>query len=241
LRKSKCFFFFSILYIINPQYLSALEQPDFAENMQRYVYDVSYKSINVGQIIRELSLQGQGMKVNTSAELSFLFFSFGGKSAVNIYWDKDSQLFLSKDFVRNNVGFTRVSMTADFSQNGHKTKLLVDGESKEFENEIAKIVDFNALGLQLSEGLKSGQTHFEFYMQTSESVAHYYFEVIGKESIDSKFGLLETFRLEQTKKDDRKLIAWFAPDINYQMVKFHYQRNILDILGELSEHSTKNL
>ncbi|WP_019616442.1 DUF3108 domain-containing protein [Psychromonas ossibalaenae] len=238
---SKYLFFFSILWILNPQYLSAQENLGLADSEQRYVYDVSYKSINVGQIIRELSPQGADMRVNTSAELAFLFFSFGGNQLSDIYRDKDSQLFLSRHFVRNNVGFIRVSMTADFSQNGHKSRLLVDGEKKEFVNETDKIVDFNALGLQLSEGLKAGQTHFEFYMQTSDSVAHYFFEVKGSESIDSKFGRLQTFRLEQTQKDDRKLTAWFAPDINYQMVKFHYQRNMLDIRGELSEHSAKKL
>ncbi|WP_028864871.1 DUF3108 domain-containing protein [Psychromonas aquimarina] len=238
---SKYFFFFSILWIFNPQYLSAQEASGGPDSEQRYVYDVSYKSINVGQITRELSQHGQNMRVNTSADLAFLFFSFGGNQLSDVYRDKDSQLLLSRHFVRNNVGFTRVSMSADFSQNGHRSRLLVDGENKEFVNETDKIVDFNALGLQLSEGLQAGQRHFEFYMQTSDSVAHYFFEVKGTESIDSKFGPLQTFRLEQTQKDDRKLIAWFAPDINYQMVKFHYQRNMLDIRGELTEHSTKKL
>ncbi|MFT6984421.1 MAG: hypothetical protein ACJAT7_000208 [Psychromonas sp.] len=236
-------FFFSILcfFALFSACLWAKTPLAFAQSEQRYVYDVSYKSIAVGKIIRELRSEGGRETVNTTAELSFLFYHFGGNQLTRIYWDDSSEQFLTEQFVRNNVGFTTVSMQAEFFKEGHQTRITRDGEVNEFTNETEKIIDFNAIGLQISQGLKSGQTHFEFYMQTSDSVAHYFFEVTGKEVLDTKFGKLATYRLEQTRREDRKLTAWFAPDVNYQMVKFHYKRNLLDLHGVISERSMISL
>lgn len=241
LQKNNKLLFLLCLFTVLPVRLWANTQLDFAQSEQRYLYDISYKSIPVGKIIRELRSEGRRVTVNTTAELSFLFYHFGGNQLTELSWDDGSQQFLTEKFTRNNVGFTTVSMQAEFFKQGHQTRILRDGVVNEFANDRDKIVDFNAIGLQISQGLQSGKTHFEFYMQTSDSVAHYFFAVTGKEVISTKFGPFSTYRLEQTGRNDRKLIAWFAPEMNYQMVKFHYQRNLLDLLGEISERSMNSL
>ncbi len=241
MKKSNYLFLSLLLFAVTPCYLFAQQILEFADSEQRYVYDVSYKKIAIGKIIRESLWQGNTVIANTTAELSFLSYHFGGNQLSHIYWDEMSQSFLSKTFVRNSVGFSRVSMQANFFKAGHQTSVTRDGKTDEYVNETEKIIDFNAIGVQMSEGLKLGQTHFEFYMQTSDSVERYFFEVTGKEAIHTKFGKLDTYRLEQTGKKDRKLIAWFAPEINYQMVKFRYERNLLDIRGVISERSIINL
>lgn len=239
-KKNNLFFLMCLCSLLSAR-LWAKPPLDFAQSEQRYLYDISYKSIPVGKIIRELRSEGRRVTVNTTAELSFLFYHFGGNQLTELYWDDGSQQFLTEKFTRHNVGFTTVSMHAEFFKAGHQTRIMRDEMVNEFTNETEKIVDFNAIGLQISQGLQSGKTHFEFYMQTSDSVAHYFFEVTGKEVISTKFGQFSTYRLEQTRKRDRKLIAWFAPEMNYQMVKFHYQRNLLDLLGEISERSMNSL
>jgi len=210
---------------------------DFAQSEQRYVYDVFYKNISAGKISREFRHEGNRVTVNTTADLAFLFYHFGGNQLSHIYWDASSEQFLAEKFVRNSVGFSTVSMQAEFLKGGYKTRITREGKVSEFTNETKKIIDFNTITLQISQGLKAGQSHFEFYMQTSDSVAHYFFEVTGKEVIDTKFGQLTAYRLQQTGKKDRKFIAWFAPEMNYQMVKFHYKRRLLDINGVISERS----
>ena len=231
----------ALLFIVTSGYLSAQPMCEFTKSKQRYVYDVSYKKIGIGRIIRELQCNGNDITANTTADLSFLFYHFGGNQLSSIYWDELSQLFLSRQFVRKSVGFMQISMQADFLNAGHQTRITRDGKTHEFVNEKEKIIDFNAIGVQISAGLKLGKTHFEFYMQTSDSVAHYFFDVTGKEVIQTKFGKLTAYRLEQTRKNDRKLIAWFAPDLNYQMVKFLYKRKLLDIRGVLNNYSISNL
>ena len=211
------------------------------DSQQTYVYDVYYKKIAIGKMIRELQLTKQNIKINTMVDLSFLLVDFGGSQVSHIYWDEKYQLYLSKRFLRKSNGFSRVSMAAQFSNNGHNTRIVNNGVTTNFSNQEQHIVDFNTIPLQISKGLKDGQTDFEFFMQTSDAVAHYFFKVSGKELIESKFGKLDSYRVEQIKKNDRTFIVWFAVDLDYQMVKFIYKRNLLDIHGELSEYTNKRL
>lgn len=203
---------------------------------QQYIYDVSYKSFSVGKITRDISAYNNHFSVSSSAELSFLYYYFGGSQHSQFYWDEDEEQFFAKKFSRVSEGFGGVDMQAGFFDNGHRTEVVNEGVSSEYINKEGKITDFNGIGLALSEGLKKQQSHFDYFMQTSDDVAHYFFEVKGHETIETKFGKLKTIRVEQTQKDDRVLIAWFAPDIHYQMVKFHYKRKLLDISGVLSEY-----
>lgn len=210
-------------------------------NEQTYSYKVYYKKISIGKMIRELQLKNDQIKVNTTADLSFLLMKFGGNQSSDIYWDEKAQRYLSKDFSRKSIGFSTVSMSAKFSNDGHNTIIVNNGKTSYYSNPEEYLVDFNTILLQIRKGLKSGQTDFEFFMQTSDSVAHYFFKVTGKEMIDTKFGKLESYRVEQMKKEDRTFIAWFAVPLDHQMIKFVYKRNILDIRGELSDYSNTSL
>jgi len=62
---------------------------------------------------------------------------------------------------------------------------------------------------------------------------------VGNEKIETKYGELDVIRVDQIKKDDRTLTMWFAPSIHGKMVKYHYQRRMLDIKGELIDYSHK--
>lgn len=205
---------------------------------QRYIYDVYYKSISIGEMKQEYRWKDKNVAVNSVADFSFLLFSFGGSQQSDIYWNEQQQQFLSRAFFRESIGFSTVDMTANFDSTGHHSNIVNNGEQSEYTNLDGPIVDFNTINLQISEGLKVGKTNFEFYMQTSDDIAHYFFEVKGKEMIKTKFGELEAYRVQQVRKKDRTFIAWFAPRFDHQMVKFEYQRKVLDINGELIKYST---
>lgn len=204
----------------------------------QYIYDLSYKSFGLGQIIRDIQWDGDKGVVNSTTDLSFFAIDFGGNQLSELYRDKKSEKILTKHFTRVSKGFSTVSMTAEFSNEAHSVTINNNGEKQSFTNKDNQIVDFNSITLEISDFLKQGKTKFDFYMQTSDDVAHYFFEVKGKEVIKTKFGDIEAFKVVQTRKSDRTFDAWFAPSIQYQMVKFHYQRKILDIYGELVEYST---
>lgn len=204
---------------------------------QRFVYEVFYKGISIGEMKQDYRWTGKNVAVDSGADFSFMLFSFGGSQQSDIHWKPEEQLFYSRSFIRESNGFSTVKMTAKFDETAHHSNIVNNDEASEYTNEEGPIVDFNTINLQISEGLKAGKKEFEFYMQTSDDIAHYFFEVKGKETIKTKFGDVETYRVQQTRKKDRTLIAWFAPVFGHQMIKFQYQRKILDIEGELIGYS----
>lgn len=222
-------------------FIVIISSPVYAQRVMheknRFVYDLSYKHFGLGQIVRDIQWDGDTGIVNSITDLSFFAIDFGGNQLSHVYRDKKSGKILTKNFTRVSKGFSTVSMTAEFSQNGQHVTTNNNGEAATYFNEKNPIIDFNAITLEISDFLKQGKTKFDFYMQTSDDVAHYFFEVRKKEIIKTKFGDIEAFKVIQTRKKDRTFEAWFAPSINYQMIKFHYQRKILDINGELVEYS----
>ena len=229
-------YFSSILLLVNSFHIAiAAPLTDLTNGKQRYVYDVFYKKLSVGTMTREFDYQNGDIKGRTTADLSFLFYKMKGYQLSEMYWDEPSLSFLSKSFIYKETGSHKENTTATFFDNGYQSKLTTKGKSKGFKEEGA-IVDFHAIGMQMSEGLRRGETNFDFYMQTTEKVKHYYFEVKGKETIETKLGKFETYRLEQTRKNNRTLVIWFAPKINYQMVQFYYKFNLLNLRGNLIKY-----
>ena len=218
--------------------MAAESEPSTMTDNQRYVYEVYYKKISIGEMIQQYHKKDNAISVESEANFSFLFYSFGGSQQSDIYWDEQHKLFLNRSFSRHNVGFGSSDMTAKFDNKAYKTQIVNNGVESEYSNKKAPIIGFNTINLQISEGIKAGKQNFEFYMQTSDDVSHYFFQVTGKETIKTKFGNLETYRVEQIKKSDRTFIAWYAPSLGHQMVKFHYKRKVLDIRGELIEHQS---
>lgn len=219
----------------------ALATPIFAQkstsNKHQYVYDISYKKIELGQLVVDINWDGQKGVVRTLADMSFLYIDFSGSQESNVYRDQLSKKILTKNFSRVSKGFSNVNMTANFFKDGHKVIINNNGKEQTFTDKNNQIIDFNAIVLQIGDALKARKTHFDFYMQTSKKVAHYFFIVTGQELIKTKFGTINTFKVVQARKNDRVLQIWFAPSMNYKMVKFHYQRNIIDINVELVKHS----
>lgn len=73
------------------------------------------------------------------------------------------------------------------------------------------------------------QTNQHFHIRLTAQLSFLFF----------KFGEYNTYRLEQTQVNNRSLSVWFAPELNMQMVKFHYKRKIADITGTLESYTIK--
>lgn len=228
--------FYSVfLLLVKPVFAFESTLPN-TDVKQQYVYQLYYKKMPIGKMTQQYHWHEERIAVNSRADLSFLYYTFGGSQQSDIYWSETQQQFLNRSFSRNNFGFGSVDMTATFDNEQHKTHVVNNGVAAHYDNQKSPIVGFNTINLQISEGLKIGQKNFEFFMQTSDNVAHYFFEVMGKESISTKFGIVEAYRIEQIGKNDRIFVTWFAPEFGYQMVQFHYKRKVVDIRGSLTEY-----
>jgi hypothetical protein len=81
------------------------------------------------------------------------------------------------------------------------------------------------LDLQLK--LASGQDTFEYNILNNRGqLRHYKLRVLGKEQLDLPFGMLEGIKVRiERENSSRETIAWFSPQLNYQLVKLQQHKN----------------
>ena len=92
--------------------------------------------------------------------------------------------------------------------------------------------------LQAGLDLAAGQQQFSYPVFEKNRNKAFRFEVIGEETLNTRAGKLETVKVRQIrKKKDREIIAWFAKDKHYLLVRLRdkkdgkkrYEINIRDI------------
>ncbi len=206
---------------------------------KRFVYDVYFKSTKIGKINRDERRYDSRYYVSLSADLSFLFLKLGGYQNSIIDWQDDNQWFKPVSFDRRTSGFDNIKVKGTIADDSHSSQIIKDSQKIHFNQPDGQITELNSMFLQVRRGLLSGQDQFDFYMQTSTDVSHYYFEVKGHEKIKTKLGEFDTIRLEQTHVKGRSLSVWFAPQLDMQMVQFFYHRKIVDITGKLNSYYQK--
>jgi hypothetical protein len=206
---------------------------------EHYVYSVYYKFMNTGKIFVDIEHNNNDIIMSSFTDLSLLGISFGGKQTSKITYKGEEKGYITQSTIRKSVGFSSVDLSAHFIDDGHRVDVVEDGKKTSYINKDNIIRDYNALSLNIEAAIRQGKTEFDFYVQTSDDISHYFFSVAGNEKIETKYGHIEVIRVNQIKKDDRTFSLWFAPSIHGKMVKYHYKRHMLDIKGELIDYSHK--
>lgn len=229
------------LIFASPGYAqTAIDTAKTAERVhQRFVYDVYFRSSKIGKITRDQRKNDDKYYLSLSADLSFLFLKLGGYQNSTVQWQEEQQWFKPETFERRTSGLENISVSGFISDDSHHSQITKDGITKNITNNEGKITELNSMFLQVRHGLLSGKENFDFYMQTSNKVEHYFFVVKGKEKVSTKYGQFDTIRIEQTDVNDRSLSVWFAPALDMQMVKFNYHRKVVDISGDLNSYYEK--
>ncbi|MGX9416837.1 DUF3108 domain-containing protein [Vibrio sp. RC27] len=216
------------------------ETTDVAKSTHKhFVYEVSYSGIKIGKIDRDERHNNNRYYLSLSADLSFLFLNLSGFQNSTALWQEDKQWFKAISLDRKTKGFDTKRVKAKISDDSLSSTVEFEGKTSFYETKKGPITELNAMFLQVRAGLMNGQKAFDFYMQTSDGIDHHFFEVKDEEIIETKFGEFKTFRIEQTQVKNRALSIWYAPDLDMQMVKFYYERKIVNLTGELTNYYLK--
>ncbi|KLV09326.1 hypothetical protein ABT56_01340 [Photobacterium aquae] len=210
---------------------SVLAQPStaFHQCNKTFNYQLYFNNLKIGQFTRTLNWKDSQANINSYSTVNVLATKTRFRQQSIIYWSAQQQSFLTKSFKRDINGLLGGSTQATFSNHGLQSEVSVDGTKNSYTSNKQPLLDADAIGSQIRLMLIEGKTQFNFKMQDTDEVNHYYFQVKGKETINSNFGKIRTIRVEQIKKNDRKFVMWFSPDIDYQLVRATYQRKILDL------------
>ena len=198
----------------------------FAEIIPAYraTYTLLHKSDPIGTAIRELSYLNDGkIKYHYETDISWLIFS-DKRSETAIVNIKNNQVIpLSYDYQREGTGrdkyyqwqYNLAEKTATDVKNNKKITLdftdgLLDKLSYHLQNRIDLIN-------------KPEQKRFVYpVISTRGSIKNYQYLYDGEEELILPYGLVKTIRLKREIVDKKRITyAWFAPELNYLMVKLY--------------------
>lgn len=78
--------------------------------------------------------------------------------------------------------------------------------------------------LQLRLDLINGKELLEYKVADGGRLKEYRFEIIGKEHIETPAGSFDSIKVRRLHdSNDKKTLIWFAPSLNYQMIKLYRQ------------------
>ena len=78
--------------------------------------------------------------------------------------------------------------------------------------------------LLLQQLLAQGETAFEFEVADGGHLKQYRFAVTGEERVIAPIGEYKAIQVTRLHDEDseRKTLIWFAPELNYQIIKLHH-------------------
>jgi hypothetical protein len=151
------------------------------------------------------------------------------------YYSKVSAFFLSD--VRSETSFFSANnnqlhpKTYAYSRSGtgsnKSTKIQFDAEKSTVTVNQAQPIEWlgqldNQLyRLDVQLKLASGKREFDYNIVNNRGeLRHYELKVVGTEQLDLPFGMLEGIKVMILRKNSsRETIAWFSPQLNYQLVQ----------------------
>ncbi|MGR5061468.1 DUF3108 domain-containing protein [Photobacterium sp. DNB22_13_2] len=228
-------FFLLLAYlgiVASPQ-THAEPAPVFHQCTKTLTYQLFFNNLRVGQMTRVLRWQDKQAQINAYSNIEVLATKTRFNQQSKVFWSEEQQSFLSKGFRREVKGLLGGKTEVSFNDNGTSSKVTVDGKNSSFSSDSLPLLDADAIGSQMRLGLIEGKTQFEYNLQDTDDVNRYYFQVKGKERINSNFGNINAIRVEQVRKSDRQFVMWFSPDVDYQLVRATYKRKILDLKAVL--------
>ena len=185
----------------------------------------------------------------TGFEAEYIVYRFGrtlGKARLSLkatennlyrldYYSKVSAFFLSD--VRSETSFftydnTQLKpQTYSYSRTGtgsnKSTKIQFNAEKSELSinqaqpDEWLGQLDNQLYRLDVQLKLASGKREFVYDIVNNRGeIRHYELKVVGTEQLDLPFGMIEGIKIKiERVNSSRETIAWFSPQLNYQLVK----------------------
>jgi hypothetical protein len=213
---------FSSLVVANKQMDSQQFLPEFSAQ-----YTVLHKSDPVGNAIRKLSYQADGsISYHYKTHVEWLIFS-QTRSETSI-------LTLNKNKVTpQHYIYTREGTGSDKRYEWRYN--AATGEAKDIERKREHNVDFsNNLQDKLSYHLQhrlnlminAKKSRYIYpVINTSGSIKDYIYEYDGEEELILPYGLIKTIRFKrEVKEKERITYAWFAPELDYLLVKLYQMK-----------------
>jgi len=112
---------------------------------------------------------------------------------------------------------------------GHKNNISISDDA----------IDNFSLQLRIMNDLNDGKLQLAYNIINKGKLKSYKFEMLGKETIDTPLGELNTTKIKRTRKNGKRTtIMWLSPELHYLPVKIqHLEKDGTDFSLKISQIS----
>ncbi len=183
-------------------------------------YSAKYNGLNISAHRTLKQLQDGRYEVNTTAESFFANIAETGVFSI----DKNNNIINdSYQYRRNMLGKKKVEHLAFDRENN---LAIYNAKDKQRSVDLSKVPGgvepFSRLTykLQLRRDLMNGVEDLSYPVISRGKLRTYRFENAGEEMVETNLGHIKAIRVNRIRDDkDRETIFWFAPELNYILVK----------------------
>lgn len=226
-KNIKILFLYTLLFTLNSSVVHA-DMP--AKNVKEMVkpftaeYSVLHKSEPVGKGIRQLKYTEDGQAIYSyETKIEWLIFSDERSESSVIEFENNKVIPTNYSFERTGTGKDKsyewiYDVQAGTAKNAKKKQTR---NIKFPENIQDKLSYHFQHRLKMIENPR--QDHYVYpVISTSGKIKNYVYQYDGEEQLMLPYGLINTIRLKREVIDKKRVTyAWFAPELNYLLVKLY--------------------
>jgi len=187
-------------------------------------YAVLHKGKKVGKGIRQLSYLDNGMvEYSYETDISWLIFSDKRKEVSKVRLKNDRVIPLFYEYTREGTGRDKHYVWEFDATNNLATDLKNDHSIKvDFSQPLQDTLSYH-LQHRLTMIAHPEQRQFVYpVIKTSGKIKNYVYQYDGEEELMLPYGLIKTIRLKREVIEKKRITyAWFAPELNYLLVKLY--------------------
>ena len=210
-------------------------------------YNIIHKGDPVGTATRELKqLENGNIHYSYQTNIEWLIFSDSRTESSTLKFENNTVTPLHYIFTRSGTGKDKQTEWK-FIPEQNKAISIENGENVHSINIDFSTAFHDKLSYQLQQRLNlinnPAQENFVFpIFQNSGKTKNYVYTFDGEEEIILPFGNLKTIRLKREVVEKQKVTyAWFAPDLNYLLVRLHQiEGNVDQFEARLTKYNPNN-
>jgi hypothetical protein len=186
-------------------------------------FEVEVAGMKMGEIKRTLKKRENGLYEQSSLIYTTGFFSVfrSDRFEEHSLWRWQDNKAVPQRYTYHYSGGSKgeVYEQLDFDWQALTVDSLREGKTSTLPIEPG-VVDKLSYQVALVRDLQAGKQQFVYKVADRGDIRHIRYEVVGKEKIDTPWGKKQTVKVKRkTLTDERVTVLWFAPDLDYMVIK----------------------
>ncbi len=187
-------------------------------------YTILHKGKAVGEATRKLSYLDNGLaQYSYHTNIEWLIFSDTREETSIVRLEGNKVIPTNYEYKREGTGSDKhYKWRYDIKNNNGVDELNERTKSIKFPKNIQDSLSYH-LQHRFNMITNPKQEHFVYpVIKTSGSMKNYVYEYDGEEELMLPYGLIKTIRLKREVIEKKRVTyAWFAPELDYLLVKLH--------------------